>query len=84
MGVTRLTTSTSNPGCLVYCVPAASTPFLELFVTLERTECEENKHIMEEPVGGAPLVAAVLFEEQGPEATLVRLRISYQLPGAKG
>ncbi|GAB4820294.1 hypothetical protein N2152v2_007340 [Parachlorella kessleri] len=58
----------------------ASTPFLELFVTLERTECEENKHIMEEPVGGAPLVAAVLFEEQGPQATLVRLRISYQLP----
>ena len=30
---------------------AATTPFLELFVTLARTEVEENRHIMEEPVG---------------------------------
>lgn len=46
-----------------------------------RTADEENKHILEEPVGGAPIVAAVLFEEQGPGATLVKFRCSYLLPG---
>lgn len=42
------------------------TPFLELYVTLERTEEEENKYIIEEPVEGFPLVAAVLFQEGIP------------------
>jgi hypothetical protein len=40
---------------------AATTPFLELYVTLERTKEELNKFILEEPVEGMPLVAAVLF-----------------------
>lgn len=30
-----------------------------------------------------PLVAAVLFEEVEPNATIVKLRISYQLPGGR-
>lgn len=61
----------------------ATTPFLELYVTLERTQEEENKYILEEPVEGFPLVAAVLFTEreshQG-DGTLVTLRLSYLLP----
>lgn len=60
----------------------AMTPWLELYVALERTHAEENKYIVEEPVDGAPIVAAALFQEaEGePEATLVTLRISYLLP----
>lgn len=45
---------------------AAMTPYLELYVTLERTEEAENKYIIEEPVEGFPLVAAVLFQEGCP------------------
>jgi hypothetical protein len=62
---------------------------LELYVTLERTKAEANKYIIEEPVEGLPLVAAVLFQE-GYESddgsddvsggTTVTLRISYLLP----
>jgi len=73
-----------------HCVPplliAASTPFLELYVTLERTKEELNKYILEEPVEGFPLVAAVLFQEgdEGDEGqqsgTTVTLRLSYLLP----
>jgi len=58
-------------------------------VTLERTKAEANKYIIEEPVEGLPLVAAVLFQE-GYESddgsddvsggTTVTLRISYLLP----
>ncbi|PRW20274.1 cyclase dehydrase [Chlorella sorokiniana] len=60
----------------------AMTPWLELYVALERTHAEQNKYIVEEPVDGAPIVAAVLFQEaEGePAATLVTLRISYLLP----
>ncbi|KAI7836021.1 hypothetical protein COHA_010105 [Chlorella ohadii] len=60
----------------------AMTPWLELYVALERTHAEPNKYIVEEPVDGAPIVAAVLFQEaEGePAATLVTLRISYLLP----
>lgn len=59
----------------------ATTPFLELYVTLERTQEEVNKYILEEPVEGFPLVAAVLFhaEDDVPQTT-VTLRISYLLP----
>jgi hypothetical protein len=64
---------------------AAQTPFLELYVTLERTRAEEGKFILEEPVEGAPLTAAVLFTEVeapegGPPETAVTLRLSYLLP----
>jgi uncharacterized membrane protein len=64
----------------------ATTPFLELYVTLDRTQQEENKYILEEPVEGLPLVAAVLFQEGDEEAggggggTTVTLRLSYLLP----
>lgn len=59
----------------------ATTPFLELYVTLDRTEEEENKYIVEEPVEGFPLVAAVLFHSEDDDAgTGVTLRISYLLP----
>jgi uncharacterized membrane protein len=67
----------------------ATTPFLELYVTLDRTQEEENKYILEEPVEGFPLVAAVLFtedvggEDVGGEdggGTIVTLRVSYLLP----
>lgn len=59
----------------------ATTPFLELYVTLERTQEEVNKYILEEPVEGFPLVAAVLFhaDEDVPQTTIT-LRISYLLP----
>jgi len=65
---------------------AATTPFLELYVTLERTQEEDNKYILEEPVEGLPLVAAVLFQEGEDEdtgeirGTTVTLRLSYLLP----
>lgn len=59
----------------------ATTPFLELYVTLERTQEEVNKYILEEPVEGFPLVAAVLFHaEEGETRTTVTLRLSYLLP----
>ena len=58
----------------------ATTPFLELYVTLERTKEEVNKYILEEPVEGLPLVAAVLFQEGEEGGTVVTLRISYLLP----
>jgi len=61
----------------------ATTPFLELYVTLDRTQEEENKYILEEPVEGFPLVAAVLFTKERDDdaaATLVTLRVSYLLP----
>ena len=60
----------------------ATTPFLELYVTLERTEEKVNKYILEEPVEGFPLVAAVLFHSDGDDdpATTITLRISYLLP----
>ena len=59
----------------------ATTPFLELYVTLERTQEEQDKYILEEPVEGFPLVAAVLFhaDEDAPQTTIT-LRISYLLP----
>lgn len=56
------------------------TPWLQLYVALRRTQAEPNKYLVEEPEDGAPLVAAVLFQEDGPAATLVTLRISYLLP----
>ena len=37
------------------------TPRQQLYVALQRTEAEVDKHLVEEPVDGAPLVAAVLF-----------------------
>ncbi len=54
-------------------------------MTLERTRAEEGKFILEEPVEGAPLTAAVLFTEvEAPEGappeTAVTLRLSYLLP----
>lgn len=60
-------------------------------MTLERTKAEANKYIIEEPVEGLPLVAAVLFQEgyesedgsdEVPRSggTTVTLRISYLLP----
>ena len=68
----------------------ATTPFLELYVTLDRTQEEENKYILEEPVEGFPLVAAVLFTEAVGDddggsdgtgsSTIVTLRVSYLLP----
>ena len=68
----------------------ATTPFLELYVTLDGTQEEENKYILEEPVEGFPLVAAVLFTEaEGNDevgsggrgtSTIVTLRVSYLLP----
>ncbi|PSC70811.1 cyclase dehydrase [Micractinium conductrix] len=59
----------------------AMTPWLQLYVALRRTQAEKNKYILEEPVDGAPLVAAVLFQEDdGRGGTLVTLRISYLLP----
>lgn len=63
----------------------ATTPFLELYVTLERTQEEKNKFILEEPVEGLPLVGAVLFQEgdedtPGTGGTTVTLRLSYLLP----
>lgn len=67
--------------------PAATTPFLELYVTLERTEAQQDKYILEEPVEGLPLVAAVLFQEGDASESsdkqggvTVTLRISYLLP----
>ena len=60
--------------------PAAMTPWLELYVALRRTQAATNKYIVEEPEDGAPIVAAALFQEDGPGATLVTLRISYLLP----
>lgn len=68
-----------------YCAFAATTPFLELYVTLERTQAELNKYILEEPVEGMPLVAAVLFQEGDEEVatasgTTITLRLSYLLP----
>lgn len=64
---------------------SATTPFLELYVTLERTQEEVNKYILEEPVEGFPLVSAVLFQEGDESAgessgTTVTLRMSYLLP----
>ncbi len=65
----------------------ATTPFLELYVTLDRTQEEVNKYILEEPVEGFPLVAAVLFTEGDDggsggrgASTIVTLRVSYLLP----
>jgi len=66
----------------------ATTPFLELYVTLERTQEERGKYILEEPVEGFPLVAAVLFQggdsdnDGGNDGglTTVTLRVSYLLP----
>ncbi|EFN50851.1 hypothetical protein CHLNCDRAFT_141763 [Chlorella variabilis] len=59
----------------------AMTPWLELYVALRRTQAERDKYFVEEPEDGAPLVAAVLFqEEEGSAATLVTLRVSYLLP----
>lgn len=70
----------------------ALTPYLELYLTLGRSKDEENKYIVEEPVEGMPLVAAVLFQEDGGKtdntdsstsgsgSTIVTLRIGYQLP----
>lgn len=60
------------------------TPWLELFVALRRTQAQPNKFIVEEPQDGAPLVAAALFQEDGPDATLVTLRVSYLLPRERG
>jgi len=66
----------------------ALTPFLELYLTLGRTKDEENKYIVEEPVEGMPLVAAVLFQQDDGSSTdngtdsgtVVTLRVGYQLP----
>ena len=60
----------------------AATPFLELFVTMQRTHEKENKYILEEPVEGTPLMVGVLFQDDGdsPASTLVTLRVAYQLP----
>jgi hypothetical protein len=60
------------------------TPWLELYVALRRT-AEAGKYILEEPIDGAPIVAAVLFQEGegeagAPPATNVVLRVSYLLP----
>ena len=55
------------------------TPWLQLPVVLRRTHAEPGKHLVEEPVDGAPVVVAVLFEEEGA-GTLVTLRVSYLLP----
>ncbi len=51
-------------------------------MTLARTGWEEGAYIVEEPVEGMPLVAAVLFDEGDEGGTDVTFRLSYQLPCA--
>lgn len=64
------------------CVRAASTPMLELYTTLSRSEVHEDEQILEENVDGMDFVAGVLFADaEGKSGTKVTLRLGYYLPG---
>ena len=83
---------------MLYCIPvfhhvlfvqqhtavvfAGTTPVLELYTTLSRSQVEEDEVILEESVDGMDFVAGVIFTdaEEG-SGTDVTLRLGYYLPG---
>ena len=61
---------------------AGTTPMLELYTTLSRSEEKKDELILEENVDGMDVVMGTMFADaQGGSGTDLTLRLGYYLPG---
>ena len=64
------------------CHAAGTTPMLELYTTLSRSQIDEDEVIVEESVDGMDFVAGVIFADaEDGKGTDVTFRLGYFLPG---